>query len=184
MLHIWKLIQQGDQNAFKAAFDKYYDQMCLYANKILNDINLSQDIVSECFIRIWEKRESIEITSSLKYYLVLSVRNTAISHLRKSGNKSEILVSDIIEVDAPYDEKDILEEEEFIIRIHQAINKLPEQRRKILELASFNNMSYKEIALTLDISVNTVKTQMARAYRFLKEELNTTYHLLFYFISK
>jgi RNA polymerase sigma-70 factor (ECF subfamily) len=57
-------------------------------------------------------------------------------------------------------------------RLYGALEKLPEQRRRILELAIFESCTYAQIAEKLQISVNTVKTQIGRAYRFLKEELD------------
>lgn len=175
----WKEIQAGDEEVFKKAFDSYYQPLCLYANKILNDIDLAQDLVSECFINFWEKRTSIKIKTSFKNYLLLSVRNISLMHLRKSGEKlrnNQFVTQELEDVG---DYVNDLEEEEQIVRVHQAINKLPEQRRKILQLAVYNNLSYKEIASFLGISVNTVKTQMGRAYRFLKEELKDDQLTLF-----
>lgn len=171
MSDAWKEIQAGDKEAFKQVFDNYYQPLCLYANKILNDLGLAQDLVSESFVNCWEKRASIEIKSSLKNYLLLVVRNAALMHLRQTKEKHWREHLSLQEIDVAEEHVKELEGEEQVIRVHQAINKLPEQRRKILQLAVYNNLSYKEIATFLGISVNTVKTQMGRAYRFLKEEL-------------
>jgi len=65
------------------------------------------------------------------------------------------------------------------------LEKLPEQRRRILELAVFESFTYAQIAEKLQISINTVKTQIGRAYRFLKEELDPrSIQLLFLLKSK
>ncbi len=74
--------------------------------------------------------------------------------------------------------KYLINRHEFYAELYTAINKIPDQRRRILELAAFESLTYKEIAQQLNISVNTVKTQMGRAYQFLKEELDPKNFLL------
>ena len=90
------------------------------------------------------------------------------SHLRKSEAKITVELPEQIDDIIVDEEVNVLQHEQFLARLKKAIDKLPEQRKKILEMAAYGNMSYKEIAETLDISLNTVKTQMSRAYRSLK----------------
>jgi RNA polymerase sigma-70 factor (ECF subfamily) len=168
---IWNRIKAGDKQAFKLFFDEYYSSYCLYANSILDDLELSQDIVSECFVRIWERKDKIHIKVSVERYLLLSVRNNIYSYLRspKSRSVDIDLIIERIE-NTPLEEFDI-EKEETIQLVYKLIEELPEQRRRILELATVKGMSYKDIAEKLNISVNTVKTQLSRAYHFLREKL-------------
>lgn len=167
----WNKIKAGDKQAFKLFFDDYYSSFCLYANSILDDLELSQDIVSDCFVRIWERKGKIQIKTSIEKYLLLSVRNSIYSYLRspRSRNIDIDLIIGRLE-NTPIEEYDI-EKEETIQLVYKLIEELPEQRRRILELATFNGMSYKDIAEKLNISVNTVKTQLSRAYHFLREKL-------------
>ena len=83
----------------------------------------------------------------------------------------------------PVEEYD-LEKEETISRVKSLIDELPEQRRRILELAAFYGKTYQEIAEMLGISVNTVNTQMSRAYRFLRDRLNKDDLLVLFFFRK
>ena len=181
----WAKIQSGDEKAFRLLFDEYYSPLCLYANSLINNFELSQDIVSDCFVRIWERKENIHIESSVKYYLLLSVRNAIYSYFRSpESRKSDInTIIDTLE-NTPVEEYD-LSAEESIRRFYKLIEELPEKRRRILELATFKKRSYKEIADMLDISVSTVNTQMSRAYRFLRERLSADNLLLFFlYMSK
>jgi RNA polymerase sigma-70 factor (ECF subfamily) len=168
---IWSKIKAGDKQAFKLFFDEYYSSFCLYANSILDDLELSQDIVSDCFVKIWERKDKIQIKTSIEKYVLLSVRNSIYSYLRSPRSKN-IDIEFIIErlENTSIEEYDI-EKEETIQRIYKLIEELPEQRKRILELATFKGMSYKDIAEKLNISVNTVKTQLSRAYHFLREKL-------------
>ncbi len=180
----WNKIKSGDKQAFRMLFDEHYSPLCLYVNSIVKDIELSQDIVSDCFVRIWERKKTIKIESSLKNYLLLSVRNAIYSYLRSpESRKADInTIIDKIE-NSPIEEYD-LEKEEAIARVYKLIEELPGQRKKIFELATLNGKSYKEIATILGISVNTVNTQMTRAYRYLRESLKEENLILWFFFKE
>jgi len=181
---IWDKIKSGNKKAFRLLFNQYYSSLCLYANSIINNIQLSQDIVSECFIRIWERRENIQINSSVKQYLLLTVRNAVYSYLR-SPESRKIDINTIIDSleNTPTIDYD-LETDEVIVRIYRLIEKMPEQRKKIFELATIKGKSYKEVAEILGISVNTVNTQISRAYRYLRDELGNEGLLLWLFVHQ
>ncbi|MGD9558398.1 MAG: RNA polymerase sigma-70 factor [Mangrovibacterium sp.] len=177
----WKEIRDGNKTAFDRMFDCYYHSLCSFAASYVADIQVVEDIVIDCFTDIWEKRSSLDIKSSLQNYLLTIVKNSAISYRRKtqlqqSGTK--VLKSLTFE-----EEKAPLEDAELLNELYKAIDRLPEQRRKILKMAAFEGKSYAIIAEELQISVNTVKTQMSRSYRFLKEELNVSYRTVYLLLS-
>lgn len=180
----WNKIKAGDQQAFRMLFDEYYSSLCLYANSIVHNLQLSQDIVSDCFVRIWERRETIQVESSIKYYLLLSVRNAIYSYMRSPESRKTDINTIIARLENTPIEEYNLETDETILQVYKLIDQLPEQRKRILELAAFKGKSYNEIADILNISYNTVKTQMARAYRFLRDELNKDGLLLWFFFRK
>lgn len=176
----WKKIVDGDVNALRQLHDRYYHGLWLWAVKNTRNESLAEELVSDCFIKLWDSRHKIVIEKSLKSYLFLMLRNQLISHARRS--KHELVFDDNKFPDLP----DVAEmnDQDFYAELYAAIQKIPAQRRKILELAVFESKSYKEIAVFLEISVNTVKTQMGRAYQFLKEELDHTNFLFFHFFMK
>jgi len=180
-LSLWKNIRNGDTRSLKVLHDRYYWQMRLYAIKIYHNQGGLEEAVSDCFIKLWTKRAEIFIERSVKSYLFLMLRNGLIDLIRKKRDIILLEVSSLPEV------PDIEAENEFdhYARLYTALEKLPEQRRRILELAVFESYSYAQIAERLNISVNTVKTQIGRAYRFLKEELDPrSINLLFLLQSK
>lgn len=101
------------------------------------------------------------------------LRNQLVSHLRKGKNKLFIETDKLPEI---MDE--MAAEQDFYANLYVAINKIPERRRRILELAVFESLTYKEIAERMNISINTVKTQIGRAYQTLKEELDPSDFIL------
>ncbi|SHF01565.1 RNA polymerase sigma-70 factor, ECF subfamily [Mariniphaga anaerophila] len=167
--NLWENIKKGDRNRFKELHDKYFHQMYLYAFKSVDgDSGLAEELVSDCFIKIWENRKKLNIETSVKHYLFIILRNGIIDHLRKQKVFTEPIPMDIM---APGDEKDFDDQRQYV-RLYMAVKKLPEQCRRVLELAAFESLSYQEIADSLQISKNTVKTQMGRAYKQLKEMLD------------
>jgi RNA polymerase sigma-70 factor (ECF subfamily) len=109
------------------------------------------------------------------------LRNGLIDLMRK---KHGVIVVDVSSLpDLPDDETQ--NDLDQYARLYTALEKLPEQRRRILELAVFESCSYAQVAQRLNISINTVKTQIGRAYRYLKEELDPkSIQLLFLLRSK
>jgi RNA polymerase sigma-70 factor (family 1) len=178
--NIWGKIVNGDVDALRILHDKYYYQMWLWASKYARNETLAEELVSDCFIRLWERRKHIFIEKSLKSYLYLMLRNQVVSQARKSKHELVFGSDNLPDV---ADEVTI-SNQDYYAALYRAIQKIPEQRRKILELAAFESFTYKEIAAQLNISVNTVKTQMGRAYQFLKEELEPNHFLLFHFFLK
>lgn len=173
--YIWSKIVNGDVEAFRILHEKYYPPMWLWATKYSRNELLAQEVVSDCFIKLWEKRQNVIIEKSLKSYLYLMLRNQIVSHARKARHKLSVGFENLHDIP---DEVSI-DKMEYYAELYRIIEKIPEQRRKILELAAFDSLTYKEIAIQLRISVNTVKTQMGRAYQFLKEELDPKDFLLF-----
>jgi len=180
-LTLWKNIQNGDTRALKVLHDRYYYQMYLYAKKIYHHQNGLDEAVADCFIKLWTKRNEIAIERSVKSYLFVILRNGLFDLNRKKNGIILLDVSVIPEIP----DTETQNEFDHYARLYNALEKLPEQRRRILELAAFESCSYAQIAEKLNISINTVKTQMGRAYRFLKEELDPrSINLLFMMHSK
>ncbi len=163
---IWNDIKKGNKGALKQLHDRYFNQMCLYALKSIGESGEVEEIVSDCFIEIWENRNKIEIKSSVKYYIFLMLRHNIIDFHRKN----KFLIESIEQIPEPAQEE-VFDEQQEYAALFSVLEQLPSQRRRILELAIFDSLSYSEIAQKLEISKNTVKTQIGRAYRFFKENL-------------
>ncbi|HKL32767.1 MAG TPA: sigma-70 family RNA polymerase sigma factor [Tangfeifania sp.] len=168
-LGLWKNIKDGNKAALKRLHSKYFYQMYLYAIKSTHgNPGLAEELVSDCFMKIWEHRKDIEIQTSVEHYLFLMLHNAIVDHFRKKRIVTEPLIKDFM---APVSEKDFDDQKQYA-RLYKAVKKLPSQCRTILELAVYESLSYQEIADKLNISRNTVKTQMGRAYKHLREMLD------------
>jgi RNA polymerase sigma-70 factor (ECF subfamily) len=177
-------IKKGDSHSFKHLFEHYYVMLCYIANGYLNSKQLSEEIVDDVFYKIWENRETLNIHTSLKAYLVKAVRHRSINYLEqnRSGYISDTPMEDGREnsffADAHTPLSDLIgKEQEEAITL--AINSLPTGCRKIFLLRHFENLKYEEIALKLNISVNTVKSQMQTALQKLRQLLAPYHPFLF-----
>ncbi|MFR7877499.1 MAG: RNA polymerase sigma factor [Butyricimonas paravirosa] len=166
---------RGDERAFKKLFDSFFGASCAFVKHYIPEHEAVEDVVQETFINLWEKRGICTDMVYFKAYLYKSLRNNALFYLRQHKVSEE--VDPGIEDDTESALNAIIEEEVHR-EIIAAIDKLPPERRRVVEL-SMVGYSQEEIAEKLNISVNTVKTQKRKAYAFLREELQ---HLFVLFL--
>jgi len=182
--HIFKRLQNGDEKAFSELFDQYYSALCLFANKYLQDMDLSRSLAQQVFIDLWMKREKITISTSVKSYLYAAVKNRCIDVLRKE--KATTTISESVENLNQIPFRDLIEETELNDRINSSINQLPKKCREIFLLCRFEGLKYTEIAEKLGISVKTVEMQMGIALKKLRDSLSDyqMINLLVFIFSK
>ena len=77
---LWEDIKSGDKKALNKLHEKYFHQMCLYANKSTNNSGIVEELVSDCFIKIWGTRQKIDIKVSVKNYIFIMLRNNIVDH--------------------------------------------------------------------------------------------------------
>lgn len=167
-------MQRGDVAALEYFFQKYMELLYYRALGYVKEPLLAEDIVQEVFIRFWDNREKVEITLSVLAYLTRSVVNSCknyLEHLKvhqryeqdyQKENTEEVEVMD-------YDEEELGQLRE---RLKVFIDGLPEKCREIFILACVEGLKYWEVAERLDVSVNTVKTQVKSAYAKLRSDFD------------
>ena len=172
-------LKKGDNWAFKQLYDFYYVLLCKIAFVYLKDDFLAQTIVDDLIIHIYEKRETLLITSSLRSYLVRSVRNRCLNYLQLEHEKREIKFSAVAHPDEqlfsiadPNDDPlAALFENELEQEIRQGIERLPYECRTVFEKSRFEEKKYETIAEEMNISVNTVKYHIKNALLRLRKDL-------------
>ncbi|VAW23368.1 RNA polymerase ECF-type sigma factor [hydrothermal vent metagenome] len=173
--HIIKGIKNSDEQAFELLFRKYYQRLCGFANKFLNDIPESEEIVQEVFFSIWKNREKLSPKESLKPYLFKSVQNLCLNFIQhqKVVDRSYRII-EIVYENSPHKEFSAYEKllaSELEQKIDDAIKNLPSGCAEIFQLSRNEGLKYSEIAEKLNISVKTVETQISRALKKLRAEL-------------
>lgn len=169
-----KQIQKKNKVVFKKCYDLYFKDLVSYANKYLFDYQSSEDIVQEVFIYLWQHAESIKIKVSLKSYLVTMVKNRCLNYLKSikiTDNKNYIELSDSLNIYTEIKANSFSSDNESYIKVLKIIDSMPIKMQKIFKLKFMNNYTYKEIAEELNVSINTVKTQLKRAKIKISESL-------------
>ncbi len=165
-------IKEGSSQEFSSLFRKYYEPLYFFAGRFVNDPISAENIVQDVFVKMWEEKEKLNIHSNLKAYLYTSVKNSCINLVKRENFFSSV------EEDAEYEDDTIklpsrvLEEKEVAETVNNAIKQLPEKCRQIFMMSKFDELSYQEIADLQNISINTVKTQLKRAVKFLAKSLS------------
>lgn len=162
----FELIRKGGQQAFRRVFDRYYPGMVQYAYRFLYDRSVSEDLVQEIFIDLWENAGSYDVKYSLKAYLFRSVRNRCLNHLKSIEVTDKQYLLDItisLSTDDRVEPFEVEDEAAMRAKAEAILEGLPEKMRHIFRLKVIEGHTYAEIATELDISINTVKTQLKRA---------------------
>ncbi|WP_346880806.1 RNA polymerase sigma-70 factor [uncultured Algibacter sp.] len=159
-------ISKKNENVFKTFFDKNYNSLVIYANGFLFDKNASEDIVQDVFVYLWENANTIQIQSSLKGYIFTMVKNRCFNYLKsiKITDNFELLELNINLITEHVFDSTSEENKKIVYhQILKIVEQLPERMQQVVKLRFISNYKYSEIAKELDISVNTVKTQLKRA---------------------
>lgn len=169
---------QERANSFKELFRKYYPEAIQCALFYLRDLKQSEDVVQEVFTKLWEQCDKIQTIDNLHGYLLFSVKNSSLNYLKHQA------VVDKFQQDYIYQaEQEEPLPEEYFDTIRRLVDKLPPKRREVLEMSIMESKSYQEIADSLDISVNTVKDHLKKAYSFLrKNSQKDIFEYILYFV--
>lgn len=171
---IWlAALREGSEKALQSIFDQHYPLLLGDIYRILPDEDTCKDLAQEVFVELWRKRSELEIHTSLRAYLRRAAVNRALNHLKVQ--RRTVLDDAEKFADAPDNseqELSIQENQEKMEKaLFAAIETLPEKCRAVFSLSRFENLSHKEIAEKLGISVKTIENQITKAMKVLREAL-------------
>jgi len=143
---------------------------------------LAKEIVHEAFLKLWEKRDELDTSKSVKSYLYTTVYNRSLNYIRdnKKFDKTEGK-TELLERSEDWDQTNQMIAAEIEVKIAQTLDSLPEKCRQIFVMSRYEELKYREIADKLDISVKTVETQMSKALKALRKNL-AEYMTVFLFV--
>ena len=171
----------GNEAAFEAVFRQHYAVLCNYACTYLRDRDEAEEIVQSVFLAFWEKRNSLDVHTSVKAYLFSMVRNASLNFLTRKKMQEKYAQEKLLNT-SQADSAQPVEHDELSQRIATALQKLPEQCRVIFTMSRFEELKYAEIAAELNLSVKTVENQIGKALRIMREQLRDYLPLLFMFL--
>lgn len=176
-----KELRAGKESAFDYLFRSRYKDLCRFAWSFVSDYSVAEDIVQELFSTIWRRKEAIDERQSLDSYLYVSVRNACFTYLRTRKQNVELSA---LRNEAVLPETDYVFESPVLRTLWNAVEALPLQCKVIFKLVVLEEMKYQDVADHMDISINSVKTQMKIAYKELRSKLDKKQMLLMYFLYK
>lgn len=174
-----KMLSKGDAFAFEVLFYKYRNKVKGFAKKMVPAQVDPEEIVQEVFVKLWLKKEMVNPEKDFQSYLFSIAKNLILDYIKSAVNRKLYFVGE-------HFQQDLLVEEnaEYIVdgaeeKLQKLINQIPERRREIFILSRFEGLTYKQIAGRLNISENTVDSQIRNALAFLRKEFRKIITLAF-----
>ncbi len=161
-----------DKESFEALFRLYFRPLTAFSSKFVKDTDIAKSIVHDVFVKLWEKREMIDVNKKVKSYLYTSVNNRSLNHIRdnKKYTSTESFQEHLPD-SLSQDFNDTFTAAEIQQRISLTLDSLPPKCRKAFELSRFEHKKYKEIAEELGVSVKTIETHISKALKAMRKNL-------------
>lgn len=169
-IHLLEQIRQGDMRAYEEIFTRYYTTLCAYTRLYVRG-EVSENIVQDLMLWLWENRTTLHITESLSRYLFRATRNRCLKYLNHEMVERRVLGQLSEKLHEQFEAPDFYVIEELQERIRKAVEQLPPSYREAFELNRFQHKTYEEIAGLLDISPKTVDYLIQQSLKLLRIRL-------------
>lgn len=173
-------MREGDRKAFNILYARHVDICRGYAELMVGNM-FSTDIVQDVFLKVWDRRETISVSDSLRPYLLKAIYNRALNSIRRTSYRQqyrnefseriERLSSQTYDPDANEVIRKLYLKDDMAA-IEDAVRLLPDRCRQIFRMSYIDGMSHKEIALKLGITVSTVDNHIYKALKMLRDNLS------------
>lgn len=173
---LFRRIAEGDESAFAVIFHRYKSVLFDYGMKITKSHEAAEELVQECFVKLWLARENLPVIDNPVGYLHMMARNAGIDYLRRlsldAGLQKKVWAG-ISETENPTLQKIQVSETQRLI--DEAVTRLPPQQREVFLLSRYEGLNYEQIGGQLGIAPNTVKNHLVKALKFIREYLGNKY---------
>lgn len=178
-------------DTFSQVFYTYRNRFVSFAETYVRDKAVAEDIVTDAFIYYWENRHRLSLDVNTPAYIMASIKNKCLSHLRhlqiRDDVSSSIQTHQMWELNTRIATLQACEPEEFFTKeiqeiVEKALTQMPEQTKRVFILSRYENLSNKEIAAKLGISVKGVEFHITKAIKILRVELKDFMYVFLLFI--
>lgn len=174
-LQLAEAFKKGESAALSVLWKNHYKALVYFADQLVRNNLLSEDIVAETFVKVWNMRDRFDNVHSIKAFLYVTVRNTCYDHLRSQEihnriHKEILYTSDYYSNEMNRDDYDMMYAE-YIQQLYVQVEQLPDRCKEVFRLYFFNRSSTREIAEALNISEQTVRNQKTKAIHMLRSVL-------------
>lgn len=163
-----------DQQAYKELFLTLYPALFRFISGIVKSKPAAEEIISDVFIKIWEKRQDLELIVNLNVYCYVIAKNLSLNFLEKQRRTTTLNIEDFSETltELNIDPEQLMITSEMADRINLAVDSLPARCKMIFTLIKENDFKYKEVAEIMNISPKTVENQLAIALKKISVSIN------------
>lgn len=163
--NLFLLTLKDNEVAFKQLYDRLWKSLYLFSLKLLKNETEAKDVVQDVFCNLWDKRQELEI-ENVKSYLFSATKYKCLEYIRKNNNYSDLLTRINLAASENNTERE-LDFKETKTKIENGIDTLPLKSKQIFTMSRYDNLSNKEIAHKLDISIKTVEYHITQSIKQL-----------------
>ncbi len=169
-----RIARFDDQMAYKELFTSLYPSLYHFIIDIIKSRQVAEEIISDVFMKIWEKRKSLEEILNLRVYCFVAAKNLTLNQLEKQKREATCNIDEYASHirSMNVDPEQMMITEEMLKRVHQIVETLPSRCKMAFKLVKENGFKYKEAAEILNVSVKTIENQLAIALK----KINTAIH--------
>ncbi len=172
-------LRKGREEAFNILFNSFFNRLCNFAKSYVISSSIAKNIVQDVFIKVWEKRQTLQNSNSIVSLLLTITKNNCLDYLKHKQIEYKFqkqAIENYAELELNYYslmrlEIDLLDYDEIVQIVEKTIVTLPPQCQKVFRMSRFDNHSNAEIADKLGIGIKAVEANMTRAIKTLKQEL-------------
>jgi RNA polymerase sigma-70 factor (ECF subfamily) len=176
-----------NKSDFELLFKTHFKGLTVFAIRYVKDVDVAKELVQDAFVSLWEKRDNIDTSKSVKSYLTTIIYNKCLNHLRDHHkfNRNLLIAEQLLEHPDEQKPDDELASNELEVKINAVLNSLPDKCQEVFILSRYENLKYQEISKKLDISTKTVEAQISKALKIFREQLKDYIGiLLLFFLMK
>ena len=176
--YLLSAIKQDNEEAFSLIFQSYYVDLVLFGGNFIKNEQVCEDIVQSIFLKLCNERKNIQIETSLKSFLLRSVRNSCLDefrHLEVVRQYEENYKDSVLDC---YDTENYILYSDLHDHLHNALQQIPDLYREAFELNRFEGLKYREIAEKLNVSERTVEVRVSKTLELLRKQLKDFFILL------
>ena len=185
---VWIRFKSGDKEAFATLYNLHIDHLYHYGTKLCKDEETVKDALQELFLELFLKREKIKIApENLKYYLFLALKRCLIKKMQ-TGRKISHTFNESVDFEPEYSiEYQIMEQEkdsEINRKVIDALNQLPAKQKEAIYLRYNESLEYSDIADILEITIESVRKQVHRAIKTIREIIKDESFITLFFLAQ
>lgn len=175
-------LKKGEEKAYIYLLNRYHKRLYAYAQTLINDRALSEDIVQNVFFKTWRFRKKLDTYFSVQSFLYRSLYNEFLSTHRKNRAVSLLEQKYIESLTQIVEGTDEMALNRMITLVKIEVERLPPSCKRVFNLSKEDGLTNVEIAEYLNISIKTVEAQITKAYKILRTKLGEQYKIILFLI--